>query len=153
MAGSTKKTRRTRKAAGRLDPQSMMTESTKKDSASAKERLEHDAHSDENTQNLEAFVRANEAIMGGMAALSSEIHAFGNNRLRENIERSESLISCNDAEEAFRIQWDFFQSATQQYLDQTNNMVSIMAKMTGDFWAPVEERTNEALRGLNKENS
>ena len=153
MAGSTKKTRRTKNAAGRLDPQSMMTESTKKDSASAKERLEHDAHTDENTQNLEAFVRANEAIMGGMAALSSEIHAFGNNRLRENIERSESLMSCNDAEEAFRIQWDFFQSATQQYLDQTNNMLSIMAKMTGDFWAPVEERTNEALRGLNKENS
>ena len=153
MAGSTEKTRRTKKAAGRLDPQSMMTESTKKNSASAKERLEHDAHTDENTQNLEAFVRANEAIMGGMAALSSEIHAFGNNRLRENIERSESLMSCNDAEEAFRIQWDFFQSATQQYLDQTNNMLSIMAKMTGDFWAPVEERTNEALRGLNKENS
>ncbi len=153
MAGSTKKTRRTREAAGRLDPQSMMTESTKKDSASAKERLEHDAHSDENTQNLEAFVRANEAIMSGMAALSSEMHAFGNNRLRENIERSESLMSCNDAEEAFRIQWDFFQSATQQYLDQTNSMLSIMAKMTGDFWAPVEERTNEALRGLNKENS
>ncbi len=153
MAGSTKKTRRSRKTAGRLDPQSLMTESTKKDSASAKERLEHDAHSDENTQNLEAFVRANEAIMGGMAALSSEIHAFGNNRLRENIERSESLISCNDAEEAFRIQWDFFQSATQQYLDQTNNMLAIMAKITGDFWSPVEERTKEALRGLNKENS
>ncbi len=153
MAGSTKKSRRTKKVAGRLDPQSMMTESAKKDSASAKERLEHDAHSDENTQNLEAFVRANEAIMGGMAALSSEMHAFGNNRLRENIERSESLMNFNDAEAAFRIQWDFFQSATQQYLDQTNNMLSIMAKITGDFWAPVEERTNEALRGLNKENS
>jgi hypothetical protein len=131
----------------------MMTESTKKDSASAKERLEHDAHTDENTQNLEAFVRANEAIMGGMAALSSEMHAFGNNRLRENIERSESLMSCNDAEEAFRIQWDFFQSATQQYLDQTNNVLAIMAKMTGGFWAPVQERTKEALRGSNKETS
>ncbi len=153
MAGSTEKTRRTKNAAGRLDPQSMMTESTKKDSASAKERLEHDAHSDENTQNLEAFVRANEAIMSGMAALSSEMLVFGNNRLSENIERSESLMSCNDAEESFLIQWDFFQSATQQYLDQTNNMLSIMAKMTGGFWAPVEERTNETLRGLNKENS
>ena len=69
MAGSTNKTRRTRKAAGRLDPQSMMTESTKKDSASAKERLEHDAHTDENTQSLEAFVRANEAIMGVVQAI------------------------------------------------------------------------------------
>ncbi len=155
MAGSTKKTRRSRKAAGRLNPQSMMTESAKKDSASktATERLERDALTDENTQNLEAFVRANEAIMNGMAALGSEMLAFGSKRLSENVERSGSLISCNDAEESFRIQWGFFQSATQQYLDQTNNMLAIMAKMTGDFWAPVEERTNEALRGLNKETS
>ncbi len=155
MAGSTKKTRRSRKAAGRLDPQSMMTGSTKKDSASkpATERLEHDALTDENTQNLEAFVRANEAITNGMAALASEMLAFGSKRLSENIERSESLNSCKDAEEAFRIQWDFFQSATQQYLDQTNNMLAIMAKMTGDFWAPVQERTKEALRGSNKETS
>ena len=94
MAGSTKKTRRSRKAAGRLNPQSMMTESTKKDSASetATERLQHDALTDENTQNLEAFVRANEAIMNGMAALSSEMHDFGNKRLRENVGRSESLL-------------------------------------------------------------
>ncbi len=155
MAGSTKKTRRSRKVAGRLDSHSMMTKSTKKDSASktATERLEHNAHTDENTQNFEAFVRANEAIMNGMAALNSDMHAFGNKRLRENVERSESLVSCNDSEEAFRIQWDFFQSATQQYLDQTNNMLAIMAKMTGDYWAPVQERTNEALRGLNKESS
>ncbi len=155
MAGSTKKTRRTKNAAGRLDPQSMMTESTKKDSASktATERLEHNAHTDENTQNLEVFVRANEAIMNGMAALNSDMHAFGNKRLRESVERSESLMSCNDAEEAVRIQWDFFQTATQQYLDQTNNMLGIMAKITGDFWTPVEERTKEALRGLNKETS
>ncbi len=155
MAGSTKKTRRSRKAAGRLNPQSMMTESTKKDSASetATERLQHDALTDENTQSLEAFVQANEAIMNGMAALNSEMLAFGNTRLSENIERSESLMSCNDAEEAFRIQWDFFQSATQQYLDQTNNVLAIMAKMTGGFWAPVQERTKEALRGSNKETS
>ena len=155
MAGSTKKTRRSRTAAGRLDPQSMMTESTEKGSASktATERLEHDAPTDENAQSLEAFVQANEAIMNGMAALNSEMLAFGNKRLGENIERSESLMSCNDAEEAFRIQWDFFQSATQQYLDQTNNILAVMAKMTGGFWAPVEERTKEVLRGSNKETS
>ena len=155
MAGSTKKTRRSRKTAGRLDPQDLMTKSAKKGSASktATERLEHDAPTDENKQNLETFVQANEAIMNGMAALSSEMLVFGNKRLRENIERSESLMSCNDAEEAFRIQWDYFQSATQQYLDQTNDMLAIMAKITGDFWAPVEERTKEALRGLNKETS
>ena len=155
MAGSTKKTRRSKKTAGRLDPQSLMAESTKKGSASetATERLEHDAPTDENTQSLEAFVQANEAIMNGMAALNSEMLSFANTRLGENIERSESLMSCNDAEEAFRIQWDFFQSATQQYLDQTNNMLAVMAKMTGGFWAPVEERTKEALRGSNKETS
>ena len=155
MVGSTKMTRRIRETAGRLDPQVLMTEGTGKGSASetATEHAEHHASSDESTQNVEAFVEANEAIMNGMAALNSEMLAFGNKRLSENIERSGSLMSCNDAEEAFRIQWDFLQSATQQYLDQTNDLLAIMAKMTGDFWAPVQERTNETLRGLNEESS
>ncbi len=132
-----------------------MTESTKKGSESdtATERLEHDALTDENTRNVEAFVQANEAIMNGMAALNAEMLDFGNKRLSENIERSGSLMSCNDAEEAFRVQWNFFQSATQQYLDQTNNMLAIMAKMTSDFWAPAQEHTKEALRDLNKKTS
>ena len=153
MARSTKKTPRSKKTAGRLDHEALMAGSTKKSSGpkQATERSEHEADIGEIRDDLEAFVQANEVIMNGMAALSSEMLAFGNKRLRENIERSESLVGCKDAEEAFRIQCDFAQSATQQYLNQTNNLLTMLAKMTGDFWAPLQEHTRQALRGLNQE--
>ncbi len=130
-----------------------MAGSTKKSSGpkQATERSEHEADIGEIRDDLEAFVQANEVIMNGMAVLSSEMLAFGNKRLRENIDRSESLVGCKDAEEAFRIQCDFAQSATQQYLNQTNNLLTMLAKMTGDFWAPLQEHTRQALRGLNQE--
>ncbi len=89
--------------------------------------------------------------MNGMAALNSEILAFGNKRARENLERSESLVGCEDVEQALRIQWEFLQSATQQYLDQTNNLLAIMARAAGDFWTPLQEHTRELLRVWNKE--
>ncbi len=89
--------------------------------------------------------------MKGMAALSSEMMDFSNRRLSEFTKRSESLVGCKDAEEAFRIQCDFAQSATQQYLDQSNTLLTILAKTAGDFWAPLQEHTRQALRDLNKE--
>ncbi len=48
-------------------------------------------------------------------------------------------------------QCEFAQTATQQYLDQTTNMLSIMTKMTQDFLNPLQELTRQALRDLTKE--
>ncbi len=147
MAESTKKTPRSKKS------EALMAGSTKKISGpkQAAEESEHESSIDQRGEDLEAFLQANEAIMNGMAVLSSEMLAFGNKRLRENIERSESLVDCKDAEQALRIQREFLRSATQQYLDQTNNLLAIMARMTGNFWTPLEEHTRESLQVLNKE--
>ncbi len=51
----------------------------------------------ENSGDLEAFLQANNAIMKGMAALSSEMMDFGNRQLHEFTKRSESLVGCKDA--------------------------------------------------------
>ena len=84
-------------------------------------------------QVFETFVQSNEAILTGMAALNSEMATFCNERLRENVESSESLMGYRVAEEAFKIQWDFCRRAAEQYLNQTSNLLGIMAKMTGNF--------------------
>ena len=117
----------------------------------ATERLNREFALPENSGDLEAFLQANKAIMKGMAVLSSEMMDFGNRQLHEFTKRSESLVGCKDAEEAFRIQCDFARSATQQYLDQSNNLLTILAKTAGDFWAPLQEHTRQALRDLNEE--
>ncbi len=153
MAYSTKTTARSRNTAGRLDHEALLAGSTKTTSGprQAAEPSEHGSSNVQRGEDLEAFVQANEAIMKGMAALNSEVLAFGNKRARENLERSESLAGCGDVEQALRIQWEFLESATQQYLDQTNNLLAIMAKAAGDFWTPLQEHTRESLRAWDTE--
>jgi hypothetical protein len=140
MAESTEKIPRSEGTAGKTSALKQATE-----------RLKREFSLPENSDDLEAFLQANGAIMNGMAALSSEMMEFSNRQLHEFTKRSESLVGCKDAEQAFRIQCEFAQTATQQYLDQTNNMLSIMTKMTENFWTPFQERTRETLRDLTKE--
>ena len=105
---------------------------------------DHEDLLEENRRSLEAFVQANAAVLDGMAALSAEMLAFGNKRLSANIERSQSLASCEDMEQAFQVQTEFFESAVRQYLDQANNVMTIMATISRSFWTPLEPRGEEA---------
>ncbi len=140
MAESTRKIPKSEETAGKTSTLKQATESLNRAFALP-----------ENSGDLEAFLQANKAIMKGMAVLSSEMMDFGNRQLHEFTKRSESLVGCKDAEEAFRIQCDFAQSATQLYLDQSNNRLTTLAKVTEDFWAPLQEHTRQALRDLNQE--
>ena len=147
MAESTKKIPRSEETAEKTSALEQATDVLKQ----ATESLNRGFALPENSGDLEAFLQANKAIMKGMAVLSSEMMDFGNRRLHEFTKRSESLVGCKDAEEAFRIQCDFAQSATQLYLDQSNNLLTVLAKVTEDFWAPLQEHTRQALRDLNQE--
>ena len=98
---------------------------------------------EENRQSLDAFVRANAAVLDGMAALSAEMLAFGNKRLSANIERSQTLAGCQDIEQAFQVQTEFFESAVQQYVDQANQMMAIMSTINRSFWPSLETPSDE----------
>ena len=147
MAESARKIPKSEATAGKTSELKQATDVLKQ----ATESLNRGFALPENSGDLEAFLQANNAIMKSMAVLSSEMMDFGNRRLHEFTKRSESLVGCKDAEEAFRIQCDFAQSATQLYLDQSNNLLTTLAKVTEDFWAPLQEHTRQALRDLNKE--
>ncbi len=99
---------------------------------------------EENRRSMEAFVQANAAVLDGMAALSAEMLAFGNKRFSANIERSQSLAGCEDAERAFQVQTEFFESAVRQYMDQANHVMVIMSSISRSFWGPLESQSDEA---------
>ena len=153
MAGKTKKNPGRKRKAARLHPEAIAAGGTQKSSGVEQpaERSDIEAFLDEDSGNLKTFIEANEAIMNGMATLSAEMMAFGTKRLRANIERSETLTGCGDVEQAFRVQCEFFESATQQYLGQANQVMNIMAAMTKAFWTPLEAQTKEALRDLTEQ--
>jgi hypothetical protein len=99
---------------------------------------------EENRRSMETFVQANAALLDGMAALSAEMLAFGNKRFGANIERSQSLAGCEDTEQAFEVQTEFFESAVRQYLDQANNVMMIMSSISRSFWGPLGSQADEA---------
>ncbi len=99
---------------------------------------------EENRRSMETFVQANAALLDGMAALSAEMLAFGNKRFSANIDRSQSLAGCEDAEQAFEVQTEFFESAVRQYLDQANHMMVIMSSISRSFWGPLGSPADEA---------
>jgi hypothetical protein len=153
MVVSTKRTPGHKEKAARKEPESIAAVGAQKSYGVEQpaERSHIEAFLDEDSGNLKTFIEANEAIMNGMATLSAEMMAFGTKRLRANIERSETLTGCGDVEQAFRVQCEFFESATQQYLGQANQVMNIMAAMTRAFWVPLEEQSKEALRDLSEQ--
>lgn len=98
-----------------------------------------------NGDNFDAVVKANEALASGMAAWGQEVMTFANRRLAENMQRSESLLQCKDPESAFRLGCDFAKTASEQYLEETERFVKLVARISRDCWAPLEKRTQEAL--------
>lgn len=141
IAESIREARRSKDPAGYLPYEATKTGSTKKTSASnqATVVLNHERSPLEDRDDLDAFLQANEAIMKGMAALNSEMVAFGRRRLGEYAGRSESLVRCKDAEQAVCIGSDFVQTATLQYRDYIYNLLAVVTKMTEEFLSPLHE--------------
>ena len=110
--------------------------------------LDYEAMMQSNGQMLEALIRANEAAIRGMTALNQELMEFGNARLRENAERQASLSNCRSLEEAYEVNTDFLQSATQQYVEEAGKLLRLAAEMSQDYWTPLESRTKDVLQSM-----
>lgn len=101
-----------------------------------------------NGEAFETFVKANQAMMDGWAALNQELMAFTDRRLREGFERTESLIGCSNPEDAFKLQCGFAKTAGEDYLAESQKLMGLMMEISRDCWAPVEDRTRQALHDL-----
>ena len=139
----------TRSRAGRSDSEALIALAAEEGAETG--RLNEPAGAEnlieENRQSMESFVRANAAVLEGMAALSAEMLAFGNKRLSANIERSQTLAGCRDMEQAFKVQTEFLESAVRQYLDQANQVMAIMSTINRSFWPSLEATGDEAGQG------
>jgi hypothetical protein len=113
------------------------------------ERVDYLGMLQSNGANLDAAMKATDAMMKGMAAFGQEIVEFANARLRQNIETSQSLMGCSDITQAFGLQCDFARNATQQYLEEASKLMTLAAEVTRETWEPIEARTRETLTRLN----
>ena len=129
-----------------------MTQATRKservESEQAGETFDLGAFARSNGEAFETFIKANQAMMGGWAALNQELMSFTDRRLREGFERTESLIGCSNPEDAFKLQCGFAKTAGEDYVAETQKLMGLMMEISRDCWAPVEDRTRQALQGI-----
>lgn len=128
-----------------------MAKATEKPASSSVEvgSLNYQALMDSNGEALATVIKSSEAMLHGMASLSNEVMSFANARLQQNLQTTETLTHCKDFEQAFRVQCDHAQTATQQYLAEATKIVELATGMARDSMTPFEERTRETLRRLN----
>ena len=153
MANSTSKTAGTTRKAVRSGSEALAAcvAKTNSDNEPAAEHPDTAGLTEANRRSFQAFVEANVAIMDEMNALSTEMVAFGGKRLNANLERSQSLMGCEDAEKALRVQSEFFDAAMRQYLEQASNVMEIMTSISMGFWTALDQRSEEISRDRNTE--
>ena len=96
----------------------------------------------------QTMLAANQAMMNGWTALNQEIMAFADHRMREEFGRTESLFGCSGPEEALQVQASFVQAAGEDYVREAQKLMGMMRDISRDCWAPVEERTREAMKAF-----
>ncbi len=102
-----------------------------------------------NGENVSAAMSAGEAMLAGFAEVSQEMIDFANARLRHDMEIAEEISKARTPEEIFECQCSFAERAARQYAEETSKLFAMMARIQQSCWAPVQERTKEALHGLN----
>jgi hypothetical protein len=86
-------------------------------------------------EGVSTLVAAGQALIGGCQAVSAEMMAFWQSRLKEGLATGQRLIECDSAEVALEIQMDFAKTALQAYLDQSAKIGDLVSRsLSQGFW-------------------
>jgi len=102
-------------------------------------------------EGIETALESQRAILDGMAEIGQEVMTFMSRRLQEDMDASQSLMTCKTPEEAFHVQRRFAETATREYFEEARKVMELAARVARDGWAPMERRTAAALKNLNGE--
>lgn len=106
---------------------------------------------DENGATVNALLEAGNAILQGWMTLSHELVEFSSARWREQFELSQRLLGCSDPNAAFDVQCEMARAANRQFFEEAAKLMDLAAKAAQSSWAPIENRTKQALGRLNSE--
>jgi len=103
-----------------------------------------------NTATMDAFLRASEAVLKGMASLNEEVMSFADKRIRASIDTGQSLVKCSNFAEAMELQSEFARSATEDYMEEASKLLNLSAEVTKEGIAPWETQAKETAALLGK---
>jgi hypothetical protein len=74
------------------------------------------------------LVSAGHAVIDSCHAVSMEMLAFWQSRLKENIATGQRLLTCDSAEGALEVQLDYAKAAIQAYVDQSAKFGDLVSR-------------------------
>ena len=93
-----------------------------------------------NERAFEGVMKAEEAMIAGVATFSEAVFSFVQTWLREDRETYQTLIhSCGSPGEVYGCQRRFAEKATSQYLEMANKLTSLARGIAGSAWGPLKE--------------
>ncbi len=95
--------------------------------------------------NVDALMKASEAMMKGIAKLNEEIVSFTNSRFKEQIEGSRAIAQCDNWSDAVEQHMTMARSATELYLAEASRLANLAAEVTMASWAPFQSYLHERL--------
>ena len=101
--------------------------------------------------NVEAVVKASEAMIKGIAKLNEELMSFTSARFKEQVEGSRAIAQCSNWSEAFEKQMNLARAATEQYLAEAGKLANLTTEVTMASWAPFQSYLQNSLTELNKQ--
>jgi hypothetical protein len=87
-------------------------------------------------EGISTLMAAGQALIGGCQAVSAEMLAFWQSRLKEGLTTGQRLIACDSAEAALEIQMDYARTALQAYLDQSAKIGDLVSRSLSQGFLP-----------------
>jgi len=101
-----------------------------------------------NNTTMDAFTKASQAYVSGMAAVNGEVFRFVTRRLRHDVEVGQSLAGCDDLSKAASLQQDWARKAMDDYMAETGKLMELASKATMESWKPLYEGADSAAGEL-----
>ena len=95
--------------------------------------------------NVEAVVKASEAMIKGIAKLNEELMSFTSARFKEQVEGSRVIAQCSNWSEAFEKQMGMARTATEQYLAEAGKLANLTTEVTMASWVPFQNYLQHGL--------
>lgn len=103
------------------------------------------AHGPHHLTALSGMVVASHELVVGVQAVTAEMLAFWQSRMKEGMVTVQRLLQCSSAEGALEIHLDYAKGALQAYLDQTVKIGSVTAQSLARPHGIVRPVSGEAI--------
>lgn len=105
-----------------------------------------------NSQTLDAYAQATQAMLRGVAAINEELMSFANAQMRDSMRAGQALMGCDDFTEAVRMQIGATRTASERYFAEAGRLLDMTAKINRECCTPLENRARAMMEGVHAAN-